>query len=412
LTDETMRPHDEMLRAAELELPPSRRLATWVPVLLLVLVSAGLVALLLTAEDGLLGGSPVPPEALLKIEFERIAFGPGEVIATVRNTGPREVTIAQVTVNDALWHFVVTPGPTLARMQRARVAIPYLWEAGDPVEVKLITSTGLVFKQKVDIAVETLRPSLTTLGRLALLGIYVGVIPVYLGFLCVPVLRRLGERWLRFLLSLTAGLLLFLGVDAFKEALEAVGRIPSVFRGVGILLIGVSAGLLGLRAVAARTRTRGDAAKSQRLALAYLIAASIGLHNLGEGLAIGAAYALGEAALGRFLIVGFTVHNTTEGFAVIAPLARNRVGLGHLLALGVLAGAPTILGTWIGGLAESVVWSVLFLALGVGAIGQVLYELRKLTVRDVGEIAGNLTNILGLILGLVVMYLAGLLVQL
>ncbi len=390
------------------------RPGAWLLILLPVALLAAMVALFLTKGEVLIGKPPIPPDALLKVEFERIVFRPGEIIATVRNTGPGEVAIAQVTVNDALWQFAVSPGATLARMQRATVSIPYPWETGDPVEVKVISSNGLAFKKKVEIAAETPRPSLKTLGVFALLGIYVGVIPVYLGFLWFPFLQRVRERWFHFFLSLTAGLLLFLGVDALKEALEAAGKISGAFKGVGIILIGVSVGLLGLMAVGERTmgRARAGTPEGERLALAYLIAAGIGLHNLGEGLAIGAAYALGNMALGTFLIVGFTIHNTTEGFGVVAPVARDRVALGHLLAMGLLAGGPTVLGTWIGGFTYSALWSILFLALGAGAIFQVVYELLKLMIHDARERAGSVANFAGLILGLGIMYLTGLLVQL
>jgi zinc transporter ZupT len=408
-----MSTQDDTLSLAEVPRSGGRP-AAWFLIALPVVLLAAMVALFLTKGEDLIGQSPIPPDALLKVEFERLVFRPGEVIATVRNTGPEEVTIAQVAVNEALWQFVVSPRATLNRMQRATVTIPYLWETGDPVEVKLITSNGLVFVHQVDIAAETPRPSLKTLGAFALLGVYVGVIPVYLGFLWFPFLRRVREQWFHFFLSLTAGLLIFLGVDALKEALEAAERIPGAFKGVGIILIGVSVGLLGLMAVGERTmgRTRTGAPGGDRLALAYLIAAGIGLHNLGEGLAIGAAYALGNVALGTFLIVGFTIHNTTEGFGVVAPVARERVWLGHLVALGFLAGAPTVLGTWIGGFTYSAVWSILFLALGAGAIFQVVYELLKLMVRDARERAGSVANFVGLILGLGIMYLTGLLVQL
>jgi len=408
-----MRTHDETLPVADVP-RTGWRPGAWLLILLPVALLAAMVALFLAKGEGLIGKAPIPPDALLKVEFERIVFRPGEILATVRNTGPDVVTIAQVTVNDALWQFAVSPGPTLARMQQANISTPYPWETGDPVEIKVITSNGLAFKKKVEIAAETPRPSLRSLGVFALLGIYVGVIPVYLGFLWFPFLQRVRERWFHFFLSLTAGLLIFLGLDALKEALEAAGKVPGAFKGVGIVLIGVSAGLLGLMAVGERTmgRARAGAPGDRRLALAYMIAAGIGLHNLGEGLAIGAAYALGNVALGTFLIVGFTIHNTTEGFGVVAPVARDGVRLKHLVLMGLLAGGPTILGTWIGGFTYSALWSILFLALGAGAIFQVVYELLKLMARDAREAAGSVANFLGLILGLGIMYLTGLLVQL
>lgn len=409
-----MRSLDAIIRAAGLAVRSARPPAAWALILLPVIVLAGLVAVFLRWGDALTGRPPVPPDALLRIEFEWISFRPGEIVAAVRNTGPAEVTIAHITVNDALWQFAVSPGPTLARLQQARVAIPYPWEPGDPVEVKLITQNGLAFTRKVEVAAETPPLSLQNLGLFALLGIYVGVIPVYLGFLWFPALQGVRDRALHFFLSLTAGLLIFLAVDALREALEAAGKSPEIFRGVGIIAIGVSVGLLGLMAVGARTmgRVRDARPERRRLALAYLIAGGIGLHNLGEGLAIGAAHALGNAALGTFLIVGFAVHNTTEGLAIVAPVARDRASLRHLLALGLVAGAPTIPGTWIGAFTYSDVWAILFLAVGVGAILQVSYEVLRLMVRDSRETAGGLGNVAGFILGLVIMYLTGLLVQL
>jgi zinc transporter ZupT len=389
------------------------RPTTWVMILLPLILLAAMVAVFLTAGEVLVGKSPIPPDALLKIEFERVVFRPGGVVATLRNTGPEEVTVAQVTVNDAIWQYSIEPGATLARFQRGVVTIPYPWLEGDPVEIKLITSNGLAFKHKVDIVAESPQPSLKALGTFALLGVYVGVIPVYLGFLWFPFLRRIREQWFHFFLSLTAGLLVFLGVDALKEALEVVAKVPSALKGFGIILLGFSVGLLGLMAIGQRTMGRAGVAGpgTRRLTLAYMIAAGIGMHNLGEGLAIGAAYALGNVALGTFLIVGFTIHNTTEGFGVIAPVARDKVGVRHLLVMGLLAGLPTVAGTWLGGFTYSAIWSILFLALGAGAIFQVVYELVKLIVRDARESAGSYANFIGLILGLGIMYATGLLVQ-
>jgi len=390
---------------------PAWRPGAWVLLLAPLLVLAALVALFLTKGELLVGRAPIPPDALLRVDFERVVFRPGEILATVRNTGPAEVTIAQVTVNDAIWQFAVLPGPTLARLQQGTLAIPYPWETGDPVEVKLVTSNGLAFAHRVEVAAPTPRPSLASLAAFALLGIYVGVIPVYLGFLWFPFLRRVRERGFHFFLSLTAGLLLFLGLDALAEALESLGRIPGVFNGVGIILLGLAAGLLGLLAVGRHTADRGEGSEgARRLSLAYRIAAGIGLHNLGEGLAIGAAYALGNVALGAFLIVGFTIHNTTEGFGVVAPVARHGVAWRHLALMGLLAGAPTILGTWIGGFTYSPAWAVLFLALGAGAVFQVVSELARLLARDAGEGVGGLTNVAGLLLGLLIMYGTGWLV--
>jgi zinc transporter ZupT len=148
--------------------------------------------------------------------------------------------------------------------------------------------------------------------------------------------------------------------------------------------------------------------------LAVLIAVGIGLHNFGEGLAIGSAFALGEAALGTLLIVGFTLHNTTEGLAIVAPLARERrpVSMGDLVKLGLIGGVPTIAGAWLGGFVYSPVWSVLFLALGVGAIAQVIGQILRQMTRDLPapQALATAPVLGGLVTGFAVMYVTGMLV--
>jgi zinc transporter, ZIP family len=146
---------------------------------------------------------------------------------------------------------------------------------------------------------------------------------------------------------------------------------------------------------------------------ALLVAIGIGLHNFGEGLAIGAALALGEAALGSLLIIGFTLHNTTEGLAIVAPLARSRVPLGRLLLLGLIGGVPTIAGAWLGGFLYSPVWSVLFLALGAGAIAQVVVQIARGVAGDrpVGAYLRSGPVMAGLVAGFALMYTTGMLVR-
>ena len=93
-----------------------------------------------------------------------------------------------------------------------------------------------------------------------------------------------------------------------------------------MLLGGVVAFLLltGVSGVAARAAQSGASGGS----LALLVATGIGLHNLGEGVAIGSAYSVGALALGAFLVVGFALHNTTEGLAIVAPIAHLKPSLG------------------------------------------------------------------------------------
>ena len=193
--------------------------------------------------------------------------------------------------------------------------------------------------------------SAETFWRYALIGIYVGVIPVALGLLWYPFLRRLGSAGMDFVLALTVGLLVFLVVDTLLEAVEVAGRAA---RG----LLRRPAGADGWRCSRSSgcwgpSGCSGGAGRRAGSSTSYRIALGIGLHNLGEGLAIGAAFALGEAALGTFLVVGFTLHNITEGVGIAAPILKERPRLAHFAGLALLGGGPAIVGTWIGGFAYS-----------------------------------------------------------
>lgn len=345
-----------------------------------------------------------------KLTIDRVTLRPGEIVLAVTNGGPQPVTVAQVMVDDAYWRHAITPDRTVPRLGRATVTIPYAWVEGEPHRITLLTETGLAIEHEIAVAVASPRPDARYLGTFTLLGVYVGVIPVAVGLLWFPFLRRVGRRWLGFFLSLTGGLLVFLGVDTLAEALEVSAGVPGAFQGTGLVTLGVLGTILALTAVVRRaTAGAGDGPRA-RFLLALLIAFGIGLHNLGEGLAIGAAYSLGEIALGTFLVLGFLIHNTTEGLGIAAPLAQDRPPLGQFVLLGAVAGGPTVAGTWIGGLVYSPTFATLFLAVGAGAIFQVVYELGRMMIRQASDEVATLTNVAGFVTGLLVMYGTGLLV--
>ena len=377
-----------------------------------VLLLAAMVYVFATWGSALVGPAPVPEDALGRLDVERIAFRPGEVTVYRVNSAPSVLTVAQVIVNEAICSFSVSPDATIPRLGRATISIPYPWLEGEPHEVKIVTSNGLAFVQDVAVAVGAPEPGLSFFLIFALLGLYVGVVPVFLGLLWFPVIRRLGRRAMDFILALTAGLLIFLGLDAIHEALDLAARVPGPFRGFGLVGIGLVGAFLLLVAVSRRqlSAESGRTEAQRRLALAYLIAAGIGLHNLGEGLAIGAAYGLGELALGAFLVIGFTIHNTTEGLGIVAPVARHGAPVRHLAMLGLLAGAPTIVGTWLGGFTYSDIWATLFLAIGAGAIFQVVFEIARLLGREGPGWLAAPTSFAGLLCGMLIMYATGLLV--
>jgi zinc transporter ZupT len=327
------------------------------------------------------------------------------------------VTVAQVVVDDAFWTFAAEPSTRLAHLGRATVRIPYPWVHGESHTLRLVTSSGVTFDHVIPVAVETPVPSAKTFGVFTLIGVYVGVLPVAIGLMWYPLVRKLGRGGLDFTIALTLGLLAFLFVDAAHEGLGLAAGMPESYQGIVLFAAGAAAACLALEAVSRHllVRRRDDARRGWVLAL--LVAIGIGLHNLGEGLAIGAAFGLGEVALGTLLVVGFTLHNTTEGLAIVSPLAREqqagaRPPLPALIALGVIGGAPTIAGAWIGGLAYSPVWTLVFLGLGVGAIAQVMAQILRQTTGS-RPVIGYLTGgpvLAGLAAGIAVMYATGMLI--
>jgi zinc transporter ZupT len=367
---------------------------------------------------GLRFEAPAPIE---RVAFERVLFlpatngDPKRIVALVRNIGPGPVTIAQVQIgwfSRASWDFVIEPSPTLPRLGTARVTIPYPWTEGEPYEIVLFSHNGLSFVHKVDIATATPQFTARSFGQFAMLGIYVGLLPVFLGILWLPFLQQLGARAYNFLLSLTVGLLVFLGAEALADALQGVSELPGPYQGVAVVVLGVSFSSLGLYAFARTLEARQEGeAGSLALAVAYLVAFGIGVHNLGEGLAIGGAYALGEVATGALLIVGFMIHNLTEGIAIVAPLVRtgpNARRWLHLVWLGMLAGLPTIAGTSMGAFAPSPVLAVLFLSIGAGAVFAVVLEIVKQMRGEGAPVFARAVNVSGFLAGLAVMYLTGL----
>jgi zinc transporter ZupT len=380
----------------------------------LLLLGALLAVIVRSGPADAVRGENFPP--VERLTFQRVTLAPGAIVASVMNDGPDAVTIAQVQVDDAFWTFTAENGVALRHLARTTLRIPYPWVEGEAHVVRVLTSTGTAFEHEIPVAVETPTPNARFFGVFTLIGLYVGVIPVVIGLLWFPFMTRVSARGMDFLLALTVGLLVFLLVDGASEGFEAAGLLPESFQGAVLFALAAAGAYLLLEGIGAwlKGRSREADIGYGGWVLAVLIAVGIGLHNFGEGLAIGSAFALGEAALGTLLIVGFTLHNTTEGLAIVAPLARERrpVALGRLAALGLIGGVPTIAGAWLGGFVYSPVWSVVFLAIGVGAIAQVVGQIVRQMTRE-GSVARMLATgpvLAGLFAGFAVMYVTGMLV--
>ena len=397
------------------------RARTWLLGLLPLVLLGGLLALILAFEPAEVMRRDAPPVEDLAIR--RVELSEDGFRLTVLNDGPDPVTVAQVLVDEAYWSFSVlgrgdddaAGGVTLDHLESARLHVPYPWVHGEAHEIRLITATGATFDHEVAVAVATPRPSGRFFAVFALIGLYVGVLPVALGLAWYPFVGRVGRRGLDFLLALTLGLLVFLLVDAFHDGLEVGAAAPHSYQGVVLFIAVALLAYLAIELLGGTLKRRGGEGGSAARAAwitALLIALSIGFHNFAEGLAIGAAYALGEATLGALLILGFALHNTTEGLAIVAPLAEHRQTLARLAVLGLLAGAPTIAGAWIGGLVYSPVWALVFLAVGAGAIAQVIVQITRALAgeRPMGQLVRTGPFVGGLAAGLAVMYLTGMLI--
>jgi ZIP family zinc transporter len=393
------------------EAGPKGRGPGWVLLGLLPLLGLGVLLAFIVVNGAGIQRKDVPPVEDLTVT--RVALPTEyEFVVYVRNGGPDPVTIEQVSVNEALWDFDVEPDKTIPRLGSAKITIPYTWVEGEAYEIGMISSTGVTFDAEVPVAVLTPGLSADTFLRYALIGFYVGVVPVSLGLLWYPFLRRLGTSGMNFVLALTVGLLVFLVLDTLLEALEVAGQLPGVFSGIPLVILLTLLTLLALMASGRLFRRGGE--EASRLGTSYRIALGIGLHNLGEGLAIGAAFALGEVALGVFLVIGFTLHNITEGVGIAAPILKERPRLAHFVWLALLGGGPAIVGTWIAGFAYSPLLSAIFLAVGAGAILQVIYEVTRLLLRDSASSktpALSASNLGGLTAGIAVMYVTALLVS-
>jgi len=373
------------------------------PSVLLVIM----VAFLLGPASSFLQFGVVLPE----VSIEKIEFIENEIRATVRNTGPVDVNVVLADVNDRIQPAAIEPDTSLERFETALVRIPFDWNEGQPYEIGVTIDDGTRFAKGIDAAFPAIEPDIDLFVFLGMIGFLIGVVPIMIGLLWYPFIKKLGKNSFNFFLAFTMGLLIFLGIDAVIEAAEiSENHLSSIFNGELLIATVIILSFLALYGVGKKLIQKAEFSKlSKGLAISLMIAIGIGFHNLGEGLAVGAAIALGEVALSTFLIIGFATHNTTEGLAIAAPLTSTKAKIAKMVGLGLIAGIPAIFGTWIGGFSFSPFFTLIFLAIGAGAIFQVVLSIFQY-MKEKSNLLPNTSLFSGLSVGLLVMYLTSIII--
>jgi len=352
-------------------------------------------------------GIPLP-----EITIEKVEFVDSEIQATVRNTGPIPVKIVMADVNDRIHPAAVEPDGFLEKYETALVRIPFEWNVAEPYTIGITLEDGVRFEKEIDSAAPALELSFELALFFAIIGTYVGIIPVMIGLLWLPFIKKISQQKYHFFLALTVGLLFFLAIDSIVEAIDvSSNNLAQIFNGSLLIATVVVLSFLGLYFSGNKLVEKADSSKlTKPVAIALMISIGIGLHNFGEGLAIGAAVGLGSIAFSTFLIIGFALHNTTEGIAIAAPMSRGKLMIGKLIGMGLIAGSPAIFGAWIGGFVYSPFSSVIFLGIGAGAIFQVILVIMKLIITEGDKNLSSFAVVSGFAVGMIIMYLTSILV--
>ena len=243
------------------------------------------------------------------------------------------------------------------------------------------------------------------LAVLTVIGFIAGILPVFVGMLWFPYVRQLDVTWIHAVLAFSAGILAFIAFEMSEEAIEFAAEVPTPMLGESVALAGAVGTIAFMELVSRWRKRRSNVSGGDGLRVAYLVAIGLGLHSVGEGLAIGSAFVLGDAGLVVLLTVGFVIHNVTEGPAVISAIARDRTAppLRHFAALGVLAGGGVVVGGWLGSIVDSPLLAAACFAIAFGAIVQVLWEMIELIRRDAGTLVTRRT-VVAFVVGAVVMF--------
>lgn len=344
------------------------------------------------------------PEA---IHFEATNLQPGQFMFTLRNSTPKAITITTANINESILPFVIKPDKTIPPLGKATLYITYPWVQGEAYNIDITTSDSSTFHTIVDSASAT--PPLTTpfMLNLTLIGLIIGLIPMFIGMTWFPVITRAGAGLYLFLMALAVGLLVYLGIAVANQALENTQGIGGAFQGIELLVVGSAVTFALLHALGHLGGGARKEEKAHALQQAWMVTTRISLQNLAEGLAVGAIFSFGVTGLGFLLIVGLIFQNLVEGLRLIASMEKEERSLLRLFVMGLMAGIPAILGIWIGGATDSQLFQIFLFSIGAGAVFESVYSLymqiHGITVHQ----PKPFTVFLGFAFGLMAIFAAG-----
>ena len=217
-----------------------------------------------------------------------------------------------------------------------------------------------------------------TIETLILTTAIAGVLGTGLGGLIGALLQKDSNRTVSLLLSFAGGVML--SVVCFDLAVEAIETGAGIFTVIAAITLGVAITYILNYLIDRKTaselphidenhpKTADDldelihsdhlehhyAQHDNKLSLfvaGLVMACAIALHNVPEGMTIGASYAsndsvMGSAALILAVLIG--LHNIPEGMAVSVPLISGGMKKAKAVVLTAASGIPTILGALLG----------------------------------------------------------------
>lgn len=335
----------------------------------------------------------------------------GEIELNLHNLTSEDVTISTVNISDSIVPFEISPSPTIPPNGEAVIHVPYPWVNGQAYEVIVLTSDAHEITTAIQAASQTPLTSSMTQQDLILIGLTAGFIPLLAGIIWFGIFKRIGRGAFLFLMAIAAGLLAYVAITLTSHALVNAAQLGETFQGVGAIGIGIVVTFLFLDSVERWRSNTGPESIRQHRSRAWKMALEMGWRNFAEGLAVGASIALGAAALSVILIVVLIIQNIIEGFRIASSVSGDRLSVLLLLVIAIAAGAPAVLGTWLGGINTLPALSILFLAFGAGAVLQATFEGFKLIQRDSSGSYRPFTVFSGVTVGMLVLYITGQLIK-